>query len=181
MRAALSALEPSERAALSVRVTARLSALPIFSGASSVALYASLPDEVATKALLVARWSRGEPVWLPRMRADGALDFVAVRGENGLHSVRYGIREPLPELPATSPTDLDVLVLPGLAFDRGGVRLGRGGGFYDRSFADLDASAPRPRAIGIAFSFQLVEELPRLDHDLAVDLLVTEHGVENPR
>jgi 5-formyltetrahydrofolate cyclo-ligase len=85
---------------------------------------------------------------------------------------RLGIPEPDPSAPEIALTDLDVIVVPGLAFDREGHRLGYGGGFYDA----LAALAPRARRIGLAYGFQIVERCPRGADDHAVELVVTEDG-----
>ncbi len=114
------------------------------------------------------------------MRPDGALDFVAVRSPTELVRARHGVREPAPELASTPLGELEVLVVPGLAFDRSGVRLGRGGGYYDRSLGGASVDT-RPRTVGVAFACQCVDELPTATHDLRVDTIVTEHGVEDPR
>ncbi len=183
MRRALAELEPATRRAWSARIADQLEGLDWFRNAPRVAFYASLPDEVATEALLAARWRDGAAVFLPRMRADGALDFVAVRREADLRASRHGIREPRPDLPAADLTEIDVVVVPGLAFDATGLRLGRGGGYYDRTFGVPRLRDPevRPRLVGVAFALQILDALPRAAHDLHVDLLITEHGRTIPR
>ncbi len=180
MRGALELLPAATRARASLQIVSQLVALKAFSEAEAIALYAPLPGEVDVGELLRARFAEGAPLWLPRMRADGALDFVAVGSMGELRQVRHGIREPRPDLPATPIAELDLLVLPGLAFDRRGVRLGRGGGFYDRSLGGASRDS-RPRLVGVAFGCQRVERLPAAPHDLRVDTLVTEHGAEDSR
>lgn len=180
LRAALDGLSAQARAQASGQIVSQLRVLARFSESLAVALYAPLPGEVDVGPLLAERWSRGAPVWLPRMREDGGLDFVAVRSAGELSPTRYGVREPAPGLAATPLRELRLLVIPGLGFDRRGVRLGRGGGFYDRSVGGVPIGA-RPRTVGVAFACQRVDELPAAAHDLRVDTVLTEHGTLDPR
>ncbi len=87
---------------------------------------------------------------------------------------RIGLREPVPTAPRVAPAELDAVLVPALAFDRRGHRLGRGGGFYDRF---LGALPPRVTTIGIAFSVQLLNAIPTDPHDRPVDVIVTEDAV----
>lgn len=83
---------------------------------------------------------------------------------------RNNIREPVPECPEIAPAELDLILVPGLGFDRSGRRLGRGGGFYDRFLAD---PAIRATTCGILFDTQLVEAIPAEPHDIVVNFLAT--------
>lgn len=141
----------------------RLMAQPLWLDAHIVALYASLPGELATDALLDAAWQQGKTVLLPRVvpqdvaGGKGHMDFVACTGWADLATGAYGIREPRPDLPAwdcqTTPAP-GCFVLPGVAFDRHGHRLGFGGGFYDRFQARSTWPCPR---VGLCFDLQLVD------------------------
>lgn len=144
----------------------RLMAQPLWRDARCVALYASLPGELATDALLDAAWQQGKTVLLPRVvpqkvaGGKGHMDFVACAGWSDLVAGAYGIREPRPDLPAWGcrpeqpDGPPDCFVLPGVAFDRHGHRLGFGGGFYDRFQARTSWPCPR---IGLCYDLQLVE------------------------
>ena len=110
---------------------------------------------------------------MPRVRGS-RLDFVAVRDWNGLRSGALGVLEPAAGRDAHRLAPGDVVVLPGLAFDRMGCRLGRGQGFYDRTFG---AAAPTPLLIGACYDFQLVDRVPHGSHDRRVDAIVTERGM----
>jgi 5,10-methenyltetrahydrofolate synthetase len=119
---------------------------------------------------LIAGW-RGE-VALPRVEGD-RLVFHAVSVADRLARGRFGMREPDPnEALQIFPAEGDTILVPGVAFDRRGGRLGRGGGFYDRFLAQW----PDVRRVGIAFSEQLVAAVPREIHDVPVDAVVTEDG-----
>ena len=152
-------IAPEDARRLGLTAQQRLMAQPLWQQASVVALYAALPAEIATDALLDAAWQSGKRVLLPRVvphaTADGAgqMDFVACAGWNDLATGAYNIREPRPELPVWGGPAPDCFVLPGVAFDRQGRRLGFGGGFYDRFVARSNWASPR---VGLCFEAQLV-------------------------
>ncbi len=180
MRAARRALPLAERRARSARIAARLFVLPEVQGAERVLFYASLPEEVDTWPLLEA-WLRGGRVpLLPGLdgrggplRAAPILDLAA-----DLKPGAFGILEPDPDRTGTVEwASIQVAVLPGLAFDLRGYRLGRGAGHYDRSLAAL---LPEARRIGLAFECQVVQRLPVEPHDIPVDLVVTEERIISP-
>ena len=107
----------------------------------------------------------------PRVDGD-ALEIVVVDDPVDLVPGHRGILEPVG--PAVAPTTVDAVVVPGVAFDLDGGRLGRGGGHYDRLLATLDDDTTR---IGVAFSSQVVPVVPSDEHDQPVDIVVTEHAV----
>ena len=115
----------------------------------------------------------GEVPLMPRMRGR-RLEFVAVRDWADLRSGALGVLEPFAGRVAQRLVPGDVVVLPGLAFDGMGRRLGRGQGYYDRTFA---TAAPTPLLIGAAYDFQLVDRVPHGSHDRRVDAIVTERGM----
>ncbi len=176
MKARLSALAPEVRAALGARIDGELRRE--LEAATDVALYASLPDEVPSGSWLERRFREDQRVWLPRLRPDGALDFVPIHGPTDLEAGPYGLRQPRAGLRPGALEALDAVVVPALAIDERGVRLGRGGGYYDRTFA---GRSPRPTLIGVVFDFQRVPSLPREPHDLCVDRILTERGTSTPR
>jgi 5-formyltetrahydrofolate cyclo-ligase len=166
---------PSDRAAQAARAAAgHALALPEFTAAARVGLYAALPDELPTAPLLDAAWQLGKRVLLPRTLPSGRLEFAAAQGFQDLQPARWGVQEPVPEIPG-EPLDPDVIVfVPGLAFDRIGYRLGRGSGFYDRTFPPGVEDVPI--LVGLGYGFQLVDRLPREAWDRRVRIVVTEVG-----
>jgi len=127
----------------------------------AIASYAALPDELSVDAWHVYLWAAGQPVWLPRVIAPGALSWHPVTDAAQLATGAYGIREPRAEVvpPELLPRSA-MLLVPGVAFTGDGWRLGQGGGFYDR----LLATHPGP-TIGLAYACQRVAEVPRGSHD----------------
>lgn len=142
-----------------------------------ISAYWPLGDEVDPRPLLLALAARGQALALPAIRAAGApLDFRAWRPGDALQAAGFGTREPLTEAPLVQP---DLLLVPLLAFDSQGYRLGYGGGFYDRSLALLRRTGDI-LAVGLAYAAQQVAAVPREATDQPLDLVVTEAGVVTP-
>jgi 5-formyltetrahydrofolate cyclo-ligase len=154
-----------------LKIQARFLATPYYQGASTIALYAPLSGEVPTRDILVAALADGKTVCYPLSHVHGrVLSFRAVRSEWELEPGRLGVREPAAGT-EVALDGIDLFVVPGLGFTRDGRRLGRGGGYYD---ATLEAAPQASRRVGLAFSDQLVAELPTAAQDISMDLVVTE-------
>ena len=158
--------------------------------AFSVALYVGIKDEMNTSLLLDAAWSEGRTLWLPRVRRGqpGIMDFAACVSREQLRPGPFGLLEPDADLPGVGPEDVaagtahaassgsdnvfapQLMILPGLAFDLEGGRLGYGGGYYDR-FLQAGLDCPR---VGFCFDFQLVSSLPLAPWDQRFHHLCTE-------
>ena len=176
MTARRAALPPPERARLSLRMQERILALPAFGAARTVLLYSPVRGEADTSLLLETLWRRRARVLLPRCRPElpGEMDLFCVTGLAELKPGAWGIPEPDPA--ACDLHDgcaIDAALIPGVAFDRQGTRLGLGGGYYDRLLAQPDMAACLK--IGPAYGFQVVDRLPRETWDRPVDLVVTEN------
>ena len=168
-------MSPGEAARVASRIASRLLAEPVVRSARRIALYAALPDEVPSRPLFDALIGLGMPCLFPRALEKHALAFAVVADWSELRPGRYGVLEPPAQAAVTRPEEGDLVLVPGVAFDRSGNRLGRGQGFYDRAFP---ASAPRsPRLIGVAYQIQLVDALPHTETDRRVDAVVTELGL----
>ncbi len=166
------AMAGEERRAAGAALFARLTAVPAIADASAVLCFASFRSEVDTAPFISWCLARGVAVALPRIVAAHHMEAFAIAGEQGdLAPGRFGIPEPRAGLPLVEPAAFDVVIVPGSAFDRGGGRMGYGGGFYDTFLARMRADACR---IGICFDLQVVDRVPREPHDLCVDLIVTE-------
>jgi 5-formyltetrahydrofolate cyclo-ligase len=170
-RAARRSLLAPERQQASAAIVARLQQLPALRDAATILLYAAHPTEVDLATLVRPLRARGVRTLFPRV--DGArLDLVAAADLRTLELGYRGIREP--SGPRVSPEVVEVALVPGVAFDPLGGRLGQGGGHYDRLLARLPEACVR---IGVCFACQMVPRVPRAPHDAAVDLVVTEHAL----
>ena len=167
-RAARAAMSPEERAAASQRLVARLERLPELRRARTVLLYAASRDEADPAGLMPHLHARGARTLFPRVRGEH-LDLVVVDDPSTLQAGYRGIFEPLGV--AIDPAVVEAAVIPGVAFDPAGGRLGQGGGHYDRLLTGLPATALR---IGVGFACQLVPRVPREPHDVPVDVVVTD-------
>ncbi len=180
-RARSRALDPDQRQEASDKISLRLLADPDLERARRVAAYVAMADEVETRDLIGRIIALKGFVLLPRRRPEGGMPDLHVvrRFPDGHTAGSHGLVEPSPEVhPETlPPSEVDLFLVPGLAFDRTGRRLGRGGGGYDR----LLAAASGARKIGLAFGFQILETpLPKEPHDVPMDRLITEEEVIAP-
>ena len=155
-------------------VVRRLLALPELAGSLRIGAYLGVRGEVDPSAL---RHVDRLEVALPVTTAGEPLRFVVPAGP--LEQGPYGIRQP-GEGTEVTPLELDVVVVPAVAVDRRGHRVGHGAGFYDRTFADRRKDTPPPVLIGICHSFQVVEHLDAKPWDVPLDLVVTEAGIIRP-
>jgi len=177
LRASLRArAHPAGEAALACgRAAVRhLAADPALLHARRVALFAATPGEIPTRPLFELLRRMGRSALLPRIRQGDGLDFVALQRWDDLRPGAQGVPEPPEGAAAVALGRGDLVLVPGLGFDRRGRRIGRGGGHYDRTFPP---GAQAPLLLGFAFACQLVGEVPTLAHDRWMDGLVTEHGV----
>lgn len=167
------ALPEAERAEWSRRIVARISNLGSYKRSNVVLAYASFGPELETDEFLQRVLNDGKTLVLPRV-VGARLDLHEVRDlPRHLNLGSRGIREPMPDhCPVVGPGSIDLALVPGVAFDRIGGRLGYGAGFYDRLLAGgLADNAP---LVSGAFEAQIVDRIPLDPHDVPVDLVVTE-------
>ena len=165
-------LPASRHACLSRQAQQRLADLALFRQAQTLALYCPIRAELDTRWLLQQAREAGLRVGLPRVQGD-QLHFLRCDNPATLCPGCFGVPEPMAgEL--LLPEQFDVVVVPGVAFDRRGGRLGYGKGFYDRFLCQCRPDAMR---IGLGFSFQLLPQLPCEPHDVTLQALVTEKEV----
>ncbi len=162
--------EAPTTAAEAAAIAARVCALEAFGRARTVALYLALPGEPEASALWDA--SSAKRIVCAAMGERGP-ELRGVASAAAMARTKRGFFEP-PAGEAIAPGAVDLWVVPGVAFDAQGVRLGRGGGYYDRLLAQRRADAT---VVGVATERQRVAKLPREPHDQAVNAVVTEAGV----
>lgn len=172
--AARDGLTPEQRATATAAIVARVRSLPAWQRARCVLSYMAFGSELDLGELHRELLLQGRLLVAPRVPAQGrALELRQVGDlAQDLAPSRWGIPEPQPErCPLVDPAQIDLVLVPGLAFDRWGNRLGYGAGFYDRLFQRLPPSALRVACLQDAL---LVDRVPAEPHDVPVDLLVTE-------
>jgi 5-formyltetrahydrofolate cyclo-ligase len=177
LRAQRERLTPTERIAAAGGVAAALEQLPEFIVDPRVAGYWAIGGELPLHVALAALTARGQTYHLPVLASGRTLRFAPWHQGVALQPNRYGIPEPQCD-PADvlMPAALDLVLVPLIAFDRRGHRLGTGGGFYDRSFAYLKniARPAQPVLVGIGYSFQEVSALDDQAWDIQMDFVATE-------
>lgn len=147
-------------------VMRRVESLPCFSPARRIVLYNALPDELPTASML-EQWSRSKTMLLPRVAGEGVMEIVQYHASE-LATGAYNILEPTGNEIVTDFLDSDVALIPGVAFDRLGNRLGRGKGYYDRFLRSFPGTA-----IGICPDFRLIDSIPAESHDVAMNYVIT--------
>jgi len=166
-------IDSSWRDLTSATIISLLEALPIFQRAQIIQTYVALRHEVDTHELIRRLLRAGKQVAAPKVERGKELQQYFVKDFSELKPGAFGILEP-PADPSrlAPPEQFDLVLVPGLAFDRAGHRLGAGKGYYDRFLAQI--KAPK---IALAFAFQIVAQIPLEAHDQRVDVIVTEKEI----
>ena len=149
---------------------ARLQMLASWRTAKHPCIYLALPDEAPTYDILKNCLARGLDVRVPRVAGKGRLTLHSLYCLDTLHPGAYGIPEPTADTPECTVADTDCVLVPGVAFDASGRRVGRGGGYYDRFLAQLAPHVPR---IALAREWQFFPSLPAEAHDMQMDWILT--------
>jgi 5-formyltetrahydrofolate cyclo-ligase len=162
-------LTPDQRAAAGRALREAVLELPQVQMAGTIAAYYSLSSEPDTHGLVYALWKRGGYVLLPLLRPDADLDWASYEGPDSLRPGPRGLAEPAePPRGMDAVARADLVLVPALAVDRGGVRLGRGGGSYDRALARVGPGIP---TIALLYDGELLDKVPADDHDQRVRLV----------
>lgn len=166
MKSLKSLLNEATRQSMAEEVFSRLEKTAAFLLADKIMMYHSLPDELSTHDFL-KKWSDRKRFYLPRV--NGVDLEVLPYEESRLELGSFHIEEPTGN-DITNPEEIELVVVPGVAYDRKGRRLGRGKGFYDRFLKNSKATK-----IGVGYEFQLVDDLPSDPHDVAMDIVITQN------
>lgn len=178
-KAVRAGLLEGERRAIDTAIAGNVAGLPEFAEADGVFTYLSFGAEVDTRVLIECAWTVGKAVALPRVvPGTRQMRWYTVDSLDGLERSSFGVEEPAAD-PAREVTPRDfrtpLALVPGLAFDRAGYRLGYGGGFYDTFLPAFPGTA-----VGLCRTAQLADRLPHDPHDMPVDLVVTEAALSIP-
>lgn len=157
-------LTPQYRQQSAVAVKNAVEQLPQYAASRSILLYNSLPDELSTYPML-CEWYPHKKIYLPIVEGDEITIGEYRPGQ--MHKGAYGIIEP--EKNITGPVEIDMAIIPGIAFDADKTRIGRGKGYYDKLLSRINTYK-----IGIAYHIQLLANLPCQPHDIKMDCIITE-------
>ncbi len=163
---------------LSVEICATFGALPAYERAGTVMYYIDVRSEVRTRHALPAALASGKKIVVPWCNEKGELELFHLENMDELGVGMYKILEPRAELRSLSTkqvgaTDLDLIMVPGVAFDRRGARMGHGKGYYDKLLQHARLDAP---LVALAFECQLFAEIPTAEHDIFMDMIITERA-----
>lgn len=146
---------------------------PFWVSANTIGVTLSNFPEVDTYQIIRRAWEHGKRVVVPKCSPkEKKMDFRQLKQFNQLESVYYGLFEPIEPLTfLVKPDEIDLLIVPGLAFDKKGFRVGFGGGYYDRFL-----EAYNGHTLSLAFSKQIVDQIPKESHDIPIEKIITEEG-----
>jgi len=176
-RAARRALGETQRTAAAAALPAILAALPEWTPARHIGCYSAVASELSLAPLIEAELARGRLLYLPHVEHSAPqMRFAPWRGNPKLLMPnRFGIHEPLVDAAElVNAQTLDVILLPLVAFDRKGLRLGSGAGYYDRALSFRSDRPPPPLLVGIGFACQEVLSIPAAPWDVPLDAIATE-------
>ena len=165
VKARKSLLNDEERMTAAEHVFQRLESLAAFMMSERILIYNSLPDELHTRSF-INRWQDTKRFFLPRVNGVD-LDILPY-DRTRMHIGAFRIEEPTGD-DIIDPNDIELVIVPAVAYDRNGNRIGRGKGYYDRLL-----SRTKALRIGVAYDFQLVDEITAEPHDIPVDIVITE-------
>ena len=149
------------------KVHQRLEACETFKNAKTILMYWAMSDELPTQSF-INKWYRDKEIYLPVINGDD-LKIVRYQGESSLvPGDKYGILEPAGD-DIDDERRIDLVVVPGVAFDNDNNRMGRGAGYYDRILKRI----PKAKKIALAFDFQMVAKVPTEPHDIKMDLVIS--------
>ena len=174
-------LDPAARHAASVAACALVR--PLLAAATSIGAYVAIAGELDPAPLVDWAWSRSVPVYVPKITAGRSMVFAPWDAGGGRQVGAFGVPEPTAEAPVRAAARLAAVLVPLVAFDRSGTRLGTGAGFYDRAFA-FRHDQPRgsePLLIGLGYSWQELATIDRQPWDVPLDYIVTESEVVRAR
>ena len=160
---------------LSCLALEQIEQLDVFQRADSFAIYHAMPDEVQT-ASFIQKWASHKTIYLPVICGD-LLELHQYEADDALKPGVFGILEPIPSSTVKKPKP-DLIITPGVAFDKDMNRMGRGKGYYDKLFTEPELQ--NAMRVGLCFHFQLVPEVPSCPNDIKMELIITDKEVIMP-
>jgi 5-formyltetrahydrofolate cyclo-ligase len=177
MREVLGHFGAHEALSAGIAISNHLSDWSSWRAAKAVAIFSTLPGEVDTQPVIDRCRDDAKGLLFPRMLEGRTLEFARVEKFHTLKAGRYGVLEPDARCRPQPIGEGVIVLVPGLAFDRLGGRLGRGAGYYDRALRGVERQRGLPLFIGVAFEDQIVASVPMAANDVRLDGVVTERGL----
>jgi 5-formyltetrahydrofolate cyclo-ligase len=172
VRSRLAQLDGLEHEILSGQIAGALFEMDVWKSAGTIGITISIYPEIDTKKIIERAWQEGKKVAVPKCIPDTkSMVFKEISSFSQLETVYFGLQEPVESTRAVQPSDINLLIVPGLAFTKTGNRLGVGGGYYDRFLIGY-----KGLSISLAFQFQVRGQLPAETHDIPVKMLITPSG-----
>lgn len=159
----------------SAKIMSRLFSLSEFRGAKTIMFYVDAGNEVKTRDGITKALSEWKRVVVPKVKKGYGLLAIEIKSLDELSPGTFGILEPAGEK-GISPEEIDLVVVPGVAFDKKGNRMGYGAGYYDSFLPKL---RPEVKKVAVAFEIQVTDSLPAEEHDVKMDLIITENTIYN--
>jgi 5-formyltetrahydrofolate cyclo-ligase len=174
MKCMLVSMEDHDKLTKSERVSQHLFQTDLWKNCTSIGITVSRKNELHTNLIIEQGWKEGKSVSVPKCwSADKSMEFRELLSYDELENVYMDLYEPKTERTKLIPSEnIDLLIVPGLVFDKKGYRIGYGGGYYDRYLQNF-----KGRTVSLAFSFQITERLPHESFDIPVQQMITENGV----
>ncbi len=171
----LSQMSEADKKLQSQNICSKLTQMPEFKKAGLIMIFLSLPHEVDTTPIILCAWQQGKSVSVPKVswQQRHMLPVQINSLETGFSTDGYGLKNPVTGVPVPLE-DIDLVITPGLGFDKKGNRLGRGGGYFDRFFSNENLKAKK---CAICFSQQVIDHVPTDDHDVPIDCLISDNMV----
>lgn len=173
-------ISQKEKAEMDTIIECRFYETKYYKEAEKIFIYISFDSEINTKSMISRAIADGKKVYVPRTEYKTKLmEAIEIKSlDNLIEEEKYGILEPSIEEPAIDPNELDLIVVPGVAFDRNGGRMGYGAGYYDRYFKRIDNSnTKRITKLVLAYDFQILNKVPMNKQDVPIDFIITEKNI----
>ncbi len=174
MLATLNKLDKDQHKARSMVIKDRLIDSVEFQNAKTIGITISRFPEISTRPIIEAAWAAGKKVAVPKcVQKTKEMDFRLLTSFDELEIAYFNLQEPImSETEAVCKQDIDLQIVPGIAFSPGGYRIGFGGGYYDRYLADFEGNM-----VSLALEVQIEDEVPRESHDIPVDKIFTDKQI----
>lgn len=169
-------IDAAEKEEMDKKILNRFFESKYYKEAKNIFIYISYDSEINTREIINKAFKDGKKIYVPRTEFETRLmDAVEITSFDNLIKSSYGILEPSMEVLQVNPNKLDLIVVPGVAFDRNGGRMGYGAGFYDRYFKKINKdNIKRIVKLALAYDFQVLEKVPMSVQDVPVDFIITE-------